>query len=75
MYRSCLSAYSTEPHGVRIKGGCIKALGAENCDINILAAIGIYSIGVAARSNVDGNQHSPLELNRSDIAGANTRIS
>ena len=75
MNRSCLSACRTKTNGVRINGGRIKAIDTENCHIDIFDAVRIYSISIPARSNVNGNQHLSLELNRPDIADADTGIS
>ena len=75
MNGSRLGACCTKTDGVRINGGCIKAIDTENCHIDIFDAVGIYSISIPARSNIDGNQHFPLELNRTDIADADAEIS
>ena len=38
---SRLGACCTKADGVRINGGCIKAIGTENCHIDIFGAVGI----------------------------------
>ena len=60
---------------LRINGGGVKALNAENCHIDIFAAAGIDSIGVFPWPDIDGNHHSSaLEFDRPAITDAQTRV-
>ena len=72
MDRSRLSPCCTKADGVRINGSRIKAVGTENCHIDIVGTVGIYPISITAWPDIDGNKHFSLELNRTDIAYADT---
>ena len=72
---SCLGPCRTKADGARIHGGCIKAVITENCHIDIFDAVGIDSISITTWSDIDRNKHFSLELNRTDIADADTGIS
>jgi len=67
-----LGACCTKADGARINGDRIKAIGIENCHIDIVGTVGIDLICITAWSNVEGNKHLSLELNRPDIAYADT---
>src|SRR5262245_63329452 len=75
MDRSGLHTGCTKTDGIRINAGRIKSIHAENCHIDILVAVRIYSIGIFLWPDVDGSQHRSTKLNRPDIADAGTEIS
>lgn len=75
MDRSCLSPGCTKTDRVWINRGRVKAVTAENRHIDLFAATRIYFVGIAAWSNIHGNEHSSLELNRSNVADTDAGIS
>ena len=75
MNGSRLGACCTKADGARINGGRIKAVGTENCHIDIVGAVGIDS---DLHRCVVERRRKPAsfpELNRPDIAYADTEIS
>src|SRR5437870_13687653 len=75
MNRRCLSPCCTEPDRVQIYSGCVETVNTENRHTDISTAVGIDSISIAVRSNINGDDHGSLKLNCPDIADADTGIS
>src|SRR5687768_3988930 len=75
MDRSRFNACGTKKDSVWINCGCIKAVSAQNCDIDVLSAVGIDTISIAPRSDIDGNQYTGrLKLNGADVAYADSWV-
>jgi hypothetical protein len=73
MNRSGLSPHCTKADGLRINGGRIKAIDAENCHVDVVGAVRVNCAGLTARSNVYGNQSLSLEINSTEIALSHPR--
>src|SRR5262249_57140246 len=65
MDRSCLGARRTKTDRIWINSCCIKTVGAENRDVYVFGAVGVYFVSITLWSDIEGNHHSSaLELNR-----------